>query len=75
MADFPNTKVLPNSGGESVEKTGVKDTGYIVKKGTPSGNDAKFNYLPPGMVIEDQANADIRAQKMLTYSGGISYPG
>ena len=67
--------VLPSSGGACVEKTGVKDSGYLTKKGTPSGEGAKFNMLPPGMNIEDQEVADIRGQKMLTYSGGISYPG
>jgi hypothetical protein len=67
--------VLPASGGESLDKTGVKDSGYLTKKGTPSGEMAMFNELPPGMNIEDQKVADIRAQKMLVYSGGISYPG
>ena len=72
----PPTKVLPSSekmaGNEMV---GVKDSGYIDKKGTPSGLDARFNMLPPGMEIEDQKNADIREQRLSTYKGGISYPG
>jgi hypothetical protein len=67
--------VLPKSGGACVEKTGVKDSGYLTKKGTPSGESAKFNMLPPGMNIEDQKVADIRAQELLNYKGGISYPG
>ena len=67
--------VLPSSGGETLDKAGIKDTGYLMKKGTPSGLDARFNYLPPGMNIEEQSNADIRDEKMITYSGGISYPG
>jgi len=70
----PDTKVLPTSEGKSLDHAGIKDTGYLDKKGTPSGNKAMFNYLPPGMVIENQANADIRSQKMKNYSGGISYP-
>lgn len=67
--------VLPKSGGACVEKTGVKDSGYLTKKGEPSGEMAKFNDLPPGMDIDDQKNSDIRAQPMISYSGGISYPG
>ena len=43
------------------EKSGFQTTGYQVKKGTPYGEDAKFNYLPPGMCIDDQENVDIRA--------------
>ena len=72
----PDVGVLPNSekmtGNEMV---GIKDAGYLDKKGTPSGLKAEFNFLPPGMDIEDQENADIRSQKQINYSGGISYPG
>jgi hypothetical protein len=72
----PDVGVLPTSekmaGNEMV---GIKDQGYLDKKGTPSGLKADFNFLPPGMDIEDQDNADIRAQKQLDYKGGISYPG
>lgn len=76
MADkMPDVNVLPSSGGQSLDKTGIKDSGYLTKKGTPSGEGAKFNYLPPGMNIEDQACADIRGQEMVTYKGGITYPG
>lgn len=71
----PDVNVLPSSGGKSLDKAGIKNSGYLTKKGTPSGNGAMFNYLPPGMNIEDQANADIRAQKEVNYSGGTSYPG
>jgi hypothetical protein len=71
----PDVGVLPKSGGKSLDKSGIKDTGYLEKKGTPSGLNARFNYLPPGMNIENQENADIREQKMLTYTGGITYPG
>jgi len=67
--------VLPKSGGQAVEKTGVKDSGYLTKKGTPSGMDAKFNCLPPGMNIEDQEVKDIRGQEMKTWTGGLSFPG
>lgn len=33
---------------------------YIIKKGTPYGEAAKFNFLPPGMDINDQEMRDIR---------------
>lgn len=73
---MPDVGVLPSSekmtGNEMV---GIKDAGYLTKKGTPSGLKAEFNYLPPGMDITDQENADIRPQTMTTYKGGISYPG
>jgi len=71
----PDVGVLPKSGGKSLDKSGINDSGYLRKKGIPSGLDAMFNYLPPGMDITDQKDADIREQKMLNYSGGISYPG
>ena len=74
-SSLPDVGVLPSSGGQAVEKTGIKDAGYLDKKGTPSGESAKFNAMPPGMNIEDQAVCDIREQPMKTYSGGISYPG
>jgi hypothetical protein len=39
------------------------------------GVNAMYNSLPPGMDIEDQEVADIRKEEMVTYSGGVSYPG
>jgi hypothetical protein len=72
----PDVGVLPSSermvGNEMV---GIKDQGYLEKKGTPSGLKAEFNFLPPGMEIEDQVNADIRPQKLVNYKGGLDYPG
>ena len=67
--------VLPNSGGESVDKTGIKDNGYLTKKGLEFGVNAMYNSLPPGMDIEDQENSDIRVENMKVYSGGLGYPG
>jgi hypothetical protein len=67
--------VLPRSGGKSLDKAGINNSGYLTKKGTPSGLDARFNRLPPGMNIQDQELADINEQSLLNYSGGISYPG
>lgn len=43
------------------------------KKGIPSGNNAFFNTLPPGMDIEDAEIADIRQQPLhLAGEGDVS---
>ena len=47
---------------------------YIVKKGTPYGEAAKLNFMPPGMDINDQAIRDIRDMPMRTLVAE-SYPG
>lgn len=69
-------EVLPNSA-EMVgnERVGIEDRGYLVKKGIEFGVNAMFNSLPPGMDIEDQEVSDIRKEDMVTYSGGMGYPG
>src|SRR5208337_56905 len=72
---FADVNVLPNSMGESLDKAGVNDNGYLVKKGTPYGVETFFNSLPPGMDITDQEMADIRVQELRTWQGGLSYPG
>jgi hypothetical protein len=72
---YADLNVLPKSGGESVDKTGINDTGYLVKKDTPWGVNAFFNTLPPGSDIEDQETADIRTENMKTWSGGLGFPG
>lgn len=54
--------------------TGFEKSGYIVKKGTPDGDNTKFNVMPPGQDIEDQPVKDIRAMPLKTVTG-ISYPG
>ena len=72
---YPDVSVLPNSGGQSVEKDGIHDQGYLDKKGTPSGMDARFNALPPGSDIDDQKVCDIRAEPMKMWNGGLSYEG
>lgn len=41
------------------EKSGFITDGYIDKGDTPFGESAKFNFLPPGMDISNQANAEI----------------
>lgn len=72
---YADVNVLPQSGGEVLDRAGVKDNGYLVKKGIPYGVEVFFNTLPPGMDITDQEVADIREEPMKVYSGGISYPG
>lgn len=76
MAGEPKTSI-PGMGGmhnDIGEQSGFEDSGYIVKKGTPYGESAKFNYLPPGMDIDNQEIVDIRSMpyKELT---DLSYPG
>jgi hypothetical protein len=66
--------VLPSSGGATLDKDGIKDEGYLDKKGTPSGMSAMFNTLPPGSNIDDQKVADIREEPLKMYKGGLSFP-
>lgn len=72
---IPDVGVLPDSekmaGGERV---GIKDSGYLTKKGT-TGESVNVLPLPPGMNIEDQPTADINPMELKTYGGGLSYPG
>lgn len=67
---------LPGSGGQVLDRAGIKNSGYIVKKsGIPDPHASTgFNVLPPGMEIEDQPNADIRAMPYKEVTGK-SYPG
>ena len=74
--DVADVNVLPDSammaGNEMV---GVKDNGYLVKKGLEFGVNAFYNSLPPGMDIEDQEITDQREMQMVVYEGGVSFPG
>lgn len=56
------------------EKSGFQTEGYLDKKGTCYGEAAKFNFLPPGMDIEDQVCKDIRKMPFKKVVD-ISYPG
>jgi hypothetical protein len=69
-----DVNVLPASGGESLDKAGIHNDGYLVKKGTPYGVNAMFNSLPPGMDIEDQELTDQRKMELKTITG-LGYPG
>lgn len=71
---YADMGVLPSSGGESLDKSGVHNQGYLVKKGTPFGVNAFFNSLPPGMDIEDQELTDQRKMEMKTVTN-LGYPG
>lgn len=72
---FPNPiKGMEGTYADTIEKSGFITTGYLDKQGTPYGEAAKFNFLPPGMDISNQENAEIHSMplKMLTAE---SYPG
>jgi hypothetical protein len=56
------------------EVSGFITDGYMEKNGTPYGEAAKFNYLPPGMDISNQMNAEIHAMPMRMVVEA-SYPG
>lgn len=72
--EYADEGVLPSSGGEVLDKAGIMDSGYLVKKGLEFGIDAFYNTLPPGMDIEDQENADIRKMEA-KYVTDLGYPG
>lgn len=56
------------------EKSGFETTGYIYKGDTPYGENAKLNYLPPGMEIDNQEIARIYGMPMIKLTEE-SYPG
>jgi hypothetical protein len=70
-----DVRVLPDSGGSTLDKDGIHDEGYLVKKNLPIGVSAFYNSLPPGSNIEDQEISDIRKQPMRFYRSGLSYEG
>jgi hypothetical protein len=72
---YADMNVLPEVEGPSLDKAGIRNNGYLVKKGLEYGVNAMYNSLPPGMDIDDQENIDSRQQKLVNYGGGLSYPG
>lgn len=56
------------------EQSGFITDGYIDKGGIPYGEAAKFNFLPPGMDISNQENAEIHEMPMRKLVAE-SYPG
>lgn len=56
------------------EQSGFITEGYLDKGDTPFGEDAKFNYLPPGMDIDNQVMFEAH-QMPLQKVTEESYPG
>lgn len=56
------------------EMSGFITEGYLDKNGTPYGEGAKLNYLPPGMDIDNQMMLEVHTMSLRTYGGGVSYP-
>lgn len=56
------------------EMSGFATSGYLDKQNTPFGEAAKFNFLPPGMDISNQENAEIHSMPMRILVAE-SYPG
>lgn len=56
------------------EQSGFITHGYLDKQGTPYGEAAKFNFLPPGMDISNQENAEIHVMPLRKLVNE-SYPG
>lgn len=56
------------------EMSGFETDGYLDKQLTPYGEAAKFNFLPPGMDIGNQKNAEIHDMPMRILVAE-SYPG
>jgi hypothetical protein len=65
---------MQSASGSNSETTGFQTSGYIDKKGTPYGEAAKFNFMPPGMDIDNQENAVINSMPMKKLVS-TSYPG
>lgn len=60
---------------ENLDDPGLDASGScFVKKGTPSGEEASFNYLPPGPDITNQKNAEFNAMPFRKLTS-MSYPG
>jgi hypothetical protein len=56
------------------EASGFITDGYLDKSNTPYGEGAKFNFLPPGMEIDNQENAEINEMPLRLVTA-MSYPG
>jgi hypothetical protein len=56
------------------ELSGFITDGYLEKNGMGLGEDLKLNFLPPGMDISNQMNAEIHEMPLRTVVD-ISYPG
>jgi hypothetical protein len=82
---YPDEGTFPSSGGEVLDRAGIKDTGYLDKKGTPEGQRVDpsgisghiFNQLPPGDNIADQMVADVKGTDSMKVKKvtDLGYPG
>lgn len=70
----PGIKGMDSASGSNNEMAGFKTTGYINKKGTPYGESAMFNKMPPGMDISNQDVTDQNDMPMKKLTD-TSYPG
>jgi len=73
---YADLSVLPNSAHiAGNEMVGIKDEGYLTKKGLEEGGaNVMLHSLPPGMDIEDQENSDIRTMPFKKITD-LGYPG
>lgn len=69
-----DVNVLPTRDGPVLDRAGIKDDGYLTKKGLTDGDNVFYNSLPPGMDIEDQELIDVRTMEMKTVTA-LGYPG
>jgi hypothetical protein len=74
---YPDEGTLGNVSGPVLDKAGISDSGYLDKKGTPSGEGARFNKMPPGTNISNQECADIKRTEGMKVKEvtETSYPG
>ena len=72
----PKTAIvgMQSGTGSDCERTGFDTSGYIVAKGTPQGEGATFNSMPPGMDITNQRLLGIHDMPLKKLVG-MSYPG
>lgn len=82
---YPDEGTLGSTSGPSLDHAGINDSGYLDKKGTPSGQRVSdsgieghiFNQLPPGTDIAAQSVADIKRTDNMKVKEvtDMSYPG
>ena len=70
----PAIKGLGGTYNDIGEVSGFVVDGYLDKGGTEFGEAAKFNFMPPGMDIGNQMNAEIHEMKLYKLTAE-SYPG
>lgn len=75
MGKLGTIKGMQSLQSETLDRPGfISDASYINKKGTPSGESAMFNRMPPGMDISNQECCDINDMPMRKLLD-LSYPG